>query len=533
MNTYYVRVTYNGCIARDTIRVNIDPINPEKLYKYICGGNTVQLNAVRNLGESHLWNTGATTPSINVFNPGIYFDDISLNGCVTRDSFIVSDAIYPLGNDKQVCFGSIPVVLNATTPGASGYVWQNGSTAASFTAPAAGLYWVNVSFGNCSLRDTIVLSNIQPQTTSMSANICQGLTYTLPSGTIVSTAGTYSDTLRTTGGCDSLINSITLSIRNVNTINSNAAICPGQTYTLPWGPSISAPGIYRDTLRYVNSVCDSIRRNVTLTVQTASSTIINATICNGQSFTLPSGALVNTAGIYKDTLRYAVTGCDSLIRTVNITVQSATSSSANAKICAGQTYTLPWGTIVNTAGTYLDTLRYINTGCDSVRRTVNLTIQSATSSIANATICAGQTYILPWGTVVNTSGIYRDTLRYVGTGCDSLYRIVDLTVLSSALISNINSTICSGQTYTLPWGPLVFAPGIYRDTIRFANGCDSLYRTINLTVQSSSSLTLNPFICTGQSYTLPWGAIANTSGIYRDTLRYQLRVVIVYTVRST
>jgi hypothetical protein len=221
---YSVTVTYNGCIARDTIRVNIDPISPLTQYKYICGINSAQLNSARGLGESHSWNTGASTSSINVFNPGIYWDDISLNGCITRDSFIVSATASPLGNDRSVCFGTIPVVLNAATAGATGYTWQNGSTAASFTAPAAGLYWVDILFGNCTLRDTIILSNYQAALGSMNAIICQAQSYTLPSGHIVTTAGIYSDTLRTVGGCDSLINSVNLTVQTVNTVNTNPII---------------------------------------------------------------------------------------------------------------------------------------------------------------------------------------------------------------------------------------------------------------------------------------------------------------------
>ncbi|MES2773005.1 MAG: gliding motility-associated C-terminal domain-containing protein [Bacteroidota bacterium] len=517
---YNVAVTYNGCISRDTVAVNIDPINPVTQYKYVCGTDPVLLNASRGLGESYSWSTGAASASINVFAAGIYWVDVRLRGCTSRDTFIVSKTALTLGNDRPACFGTQSVVLNATTAGATGYTWQNGSTNAIFTAPSAGLYWVDISFANCTLRDSVVLSNLQPQTATINAAICQGQTYTLPSGKIVSATGVYKDTLRTTGGCDSVVNTITLFAQNVIAVTTIAAICPGQSYILPWGVVVNTAGIYRDTLRYNNTGCDSVRRTINLGVQTANANITNTAICAGQTYTLPWGTVVNTAGIYRDTLRYAVTGCDSIRRTVNLAIQTAALNTSNAAICAGESYTLPWGVVVNTGGVYSDTLRYINTGCDSIRRTVNLTLKSFTVTNTNAFICAGQTYTLPWGAVVNTTGVYADTLRYVVSGCDSVRRTVNLVVQSAPSITN-NATICAGQTYTLPWGGVVNTTGVYRDTIKYANsGCDSIYHVVSLTVMAVASATTNTTICAGQNYTLPWGVVVNTGGVYSDTLRY-------------
>ncbi|MEI9908587.1 MAG: gliding motility-associated C-terminal domain-containing protein [Bacteroidota bacterium] len=510
---YIVTVTYNSCIARDTIRVNIDPLSPLTQYKYICGTDAMLLNAAKGLNESHHWSTGATTSSINVFNPGIYWDDISLNGCTTRDSFIVATAAYPLGNDRQDCFGSQPIVLNATTQGAAGYIWQNGTTGATFNATTAGLYWVDISFGSCNMRDTIVLSNLQPLLNSASASICQGQAYLLPSGNTVNATGVYSDTVRSVRGCDSLINTVNLLVQATASANLNAAICPGQTYTLPWGTVVNTSGVYRDTLRYTTG-CDSIRRTVVLTVETPLTVITHPTICAGQTYTLPWGAIVNTPGIYMDTL-HSVAGCDSVRRTVNLTILTATDTMISPFICTGASYTLPWGVIVNATGVYRDTLRS-DFGCDSIRRTVNLTVQTPALVTATPVICAGQTYTLPWGTIVSATGTYWDTLRYT-TGCDSLRRVIDLTVQAPTFVTT-NPLICAGQSYTLPWGTVVSTAGVYRDTLRYTTGCDSIRRTVSLATLTATDETVNPVICEGTNYTLPWGTIVNTSGVYSDTL---------------
>jgi gliding motility-associated-like protein len=54
-----------------------------------------------------------------------------------------------------------------------------------------------------------------------------------------------------------------------------------------------------------------------------------------------------------------------------------------------------------------------------------------------------------------------------------------------------SATICDGQNYKLPWGPVVKSAGVYRDTIRYLSGCDSSITSINLYVRSAPKLTLN------------------------------------------
>ena len=521
--TYYVRVTYNGCIKTDTIRVSINPIMPVTQTKRLCGNDSVQLSSYRGYGETYLWNTGSTNSSIYVNSPGTYINTISWNGCIIRDSFFVSNVILPFANtDTTICYPLQNFILNATVPGAQSYLWQNGSTAPTFTVTAPGLYWVQINYGTCLKRDSIqVYVSPVPTTTTTNASICAGQTYTLPWGAVVSTPGVYRDTLRyTITNCDSVRRIVNLTVQTATTSTTNANICAGQTYTLPWGAVVSTPGVYRDTLRYTITNCDSLRRIVNLFVQTAVTTSINAIICSGQTYTLPWGAVVSSPGVYRDTLHYTITNCDSLIRIVNLTVQTSTTTTTNASICAGQTYTLPWGAVVSAPGVYRDTLRYTITNCDSLIRVVNLTVQTATTVTTNAAICFGQTYTLPWGLVVSATGIYRDTLHYAITNCDSLIRIVNLTVQTAITLAT-NANICAGQTYTLPWGMVVSTQGIYRDTLHYSTtNCDSLRRIVNLTVQTATTLTTTARICAGQTYTLPWGTVVSAPGVYMDTLYY-------------
>ncbi|MGZ8517285.1 MAG: hypothetical protein ACXWWD_08045, partial [Chitinophagaceae bacterium] len=58
---------------------------------------------------------------------------------------------------------------------------------------------------------------------------------------------------------------------------------------------------------------------------------------------------------------------------------------------------------------------------------------------------------------------------------------VVVSIIEPVLLSTTVS-ICEGQVHILPWGQVVDQPGIYRDTLTSSSGCDSLYRVVNLSM---------------------------------------------------
>jgi gliding motility-associated-like protein len=514
--TYWVKGTFNGCSTTDTVRVHINPIMSKRQTLVLCPAtDSVQLNSDRNAGESHSWSTGATTSSIWVKQPGTYYNNVRWKTCPVRDTFLVVRPNNPFPPDTFICLNS-SATLNATSPGAVSYQWQNGATTPTLNITSPGQYWVQINYQNCNVRDTVNVSGLQPIIRTTNASICSGQTYTLPSGIVVSTAGTYSDTLRSASGCDSLISSVVLAVNATIRQNTSASICSGQNYTLPWGTIVNTPGVYSDTLRYSTLSCDSLIRIVTLSVKTITRTSSSASICAGQSFTLPSGTIVSASGTYQDTVRY-VGGCDSLISTITLSVRPVARRTVAATICQGESYVLPSGVVVNAPGTYNDTLRYVG-GCDSLITTVALSLRPLTRTTSAATICQGQSYTLPSGAVVSTAGNYLDTVRYA-SGCDSLITTLSLSV-RNVTRTTTSATICNGHSYTLPSGIVVNAAGTYLDTLRYSSGCDSLITTVNLSIRPVARTSLNPVICQGQTYVAPSGMVLTTAGSYSDTLRY-------------
>jgi len=95
---------------------------------------------------------------------GSYAANISLpyNTCVNTLPYSVTFSDiknFSLGNDTTAC-APAEITLNATWP-SSGYLWQDGTTNAHFTANKTGTYWVDVTDKNgCTKRDSVIV-NIQ------------------------------------------------------------------------------------------------------------------------------------------------------------------------------------------------------------------------------------------------------------------------------------------------------------------------------------------------------------------------------------
>lgn len=194
--------------------------------------------------------------------------------------------------------------------------------------------------------------------------------------------------------------------------------------------------------------------------------------------------------------------------TVQVVVNPTYNVSNPITICQGQTYTLPDGNVVGTTGSYPVLLQTV-AGCDSLVTTA-LTVNPNYAFVVNPVICQNQNYTFPDGTVDDSAGIFIFHLTSVN-GCDSMIT-VNLTV-NLTYLHLINVDICQGQTHTLPDGNVVNATGIYSVMLNSINGCDSLVvttLTVNPTFPTNKYIT----ICQGQTHTLENGVVVNTTGVY-------------------
>ncbi|MDA3615575.1 PKD domain-containing protein [Polluticaenibacter yanchengensis] len=670
MRQYTVRVDYNNCVARDTINIYMNTLQPRIASVALCEGDIVPLNSSRGQGEQIVWQNGYIGPNFSVSVPGVYYANILLYGCTVTDSFYVTipSLSKPLGQNRSVCMSaSKPYVLNAQMAGAQSYKWQDGSGQPTYNVTLPGKYWVEVRLANCIVRDTVIISQTTlPSVTLTTNSFCAGdsvllnpklpadfsnilwsngatsptlwvkaggiysvaasnnngcainsnqvtitekplpvltiskvykdicfadsavltataglsnylwhngstarsvkvfgigkywvkargangcfnsdtlvitenypvkhiaidtlmclyplVDYVSPSGKRLRNSGNYRDTLRYQNGCDSVLFTIRLSRRPITTETKTVVVCEFENYILPGGKSVNTAGLYRDTLSYANTNCDSARFNITITIYRAVKRNIDTTICRGTSFELPySKRLVNTEGEHRDTIKSVRNNCDSLILIYKVGFFVQKNVVIDTTICEIASYVSPGGKTFNTAGTYSDVLKYVATGCDSVFYTINIKVLPVKREPRPVSICEHASYRLPSGKVITRAGVYSDTLRYSNSTCDSVIYTYTLSIIYPDL-KTINANICLNDSYRLPSGIRVNTDGIYLDTLRFVgNGCDSVRYTVNLTVWRPSYRDSSVTICIGNNFKLPLsGRQVNTAGIYNDTLK--------------
>ena len=346
---------------------------------------------------------------------------------------------------QVACLGSSVNFTVVANGGNTTFQWRkngqnitnaNSSTYHIGTVSAAdtGYYscYVTSSCGNAT-SDSAKLSISLPSAYSFSESICGGNHYNF-NGRLITTAGTYVDTLTNYNNCDSIV-TLTLTVSPPPVYSYSDSICVGTSYSF-YDQNLTSAGVYSDTL-VTGAGCDSII-TLHLSLKQVASSNTSATICQGAVYNFNGQAYTST-GTYQATLTGA-NGCDS-IALLHLTVNPTSSSNINVSICPNQSYNFN-GRVLTSGGTYLDTLT--NTmGCDSFI-TLHLTNITTITYSYNAMICAGNNYNFH-GHLLNATGSYSDTLPSVG-GCDSIIT-VNLTV-NPVFASSYSASVCSGATYT-------------------------------------------------------------------------------------
>ncbi len=512
--TYVAHLTNAvGCDSAATLVLTIKALSTSTTNASICAGSSYTFNGTTytQAGSyvAHLTNSvgcdSAATLNLSIKALSTSTSNVSIcagasyifNGSTyTTAGTYVAHLTNAVGCDSAATLNLTIKALSTSTTNASicagaSYTF-NGST---YTT--AGTYVAHLTNAvGCDSAATLVLTNKALSTSTTNANICAGASYTF-NGTAYTIAGTYVAHLTNAVGCDSAA-TLVLTIKALSTSTTNASICAGASYTFN-GTTYTKAGTYIAHL--TNAVgCDSAA-TLNLTVKALSTSTTNASICAGGSYTF-NGTVYTTAGTYVAHLTNLV-GCDSAA-TLNLTIKALSTSTTNASICAGGSYTFN-GTTYTTAGTYVAHLTN-SVGCDSAA-TLNLTIKALSTSTTNASICAGGSYSFN-GNTYTKAGSYVAHLTNA-VGCDSAATL-NLTIKALST-STTNASICAGASYTFN-GTAYTTAGTYVAHLTNAVGCDSA-ATLNLTVKALSTSTTNASICAGASYTFN-GSTYTTAGTY-------------------
>jgi len=310
---------------------------------------------------------------------------------------------------------------------------------------------------------------MQTKKSTQDVDLClAGEIYILPDGVEVELEGVYESIIPSSLGCDSLI--ITNLSVSRKLFQNEVSLCAGESYTLENDSTVFEPGIYRAKVFDEVSGCDNIYETIVnyfAFIQFTQDT----TICEGQKYQLPNGVLVEDEGVYQTTIS-SMRSCDSII-TTNLKVLDNIFDEQEASICEGQSYILPDGTEVELEGVYENAFLSMQ-GCDSII-TTNLKVFNQVFDEQEANICLGESYILPDGTEVELEGVYESAFLSM-QGCDSIIT-TNLKVFEE-VFDEQEANICLGESYILPDGIEIELEGVYESTIKSVQGCDSIITTI-------------------------------------------------------
>lgn len=207
-------------------------------------------------------------------------------------------------------------------------------------------------------------------------------------------AGTFSETIKSTGGCDSVYKTYQISYLPgiALTILPRVFLCPGECYDKPsiggttsvCNTATTPGGILQDTpiLEAANG-CDSLVF-VEIFFEKDQMQAIDAVICNGEAYPI-GGELLREEGIYPITLTSS-NGCDSTV-VVNLTSGDNFVRDTTIRLCEGSVFILDG--VAHSSGTAIRSYRS-KSGCDSV---VNYTFVVSDSIVIDTVVskCIGDT----------------------------------------------------------------------------------------------------------------------------------------------
>jgi len=545
---YFVQVSFaNNCIIRDSVEVLSSVAFAAQLpdtLNLLCEGDTLLLNAGLDLvGLSYLWQDSSQQATFPVTAAGAYKVTLELNGCTSSDSTMVQLVTYPevdLGPDLTLC-AEANFILDATTDTAT-YRWLDDSQDATFEVSAPGAYWVDVSYGQCTTRDSVLITYYDPIPLDLGPDttICEQSSLLIPGG-LANATYTWSD--------GSTSNSLTVNAAGTYGVAALVNGCTAYDSVV-----VSVQELPRFDLGPDTSIC------------AGEALLLDGTTLPGATYEWSDGStdpslLVSTTGLYA--LQTSLNGClFADTRNIEIAPLPVVDLGADRNLCEGETELLQvaqagatylWqdgstenSLLVSEAGTYTvvldlngctaqDSVRFAYKPLPSFELGPDTAICAGESLLLDGTTLPGATYTWSDGStdpklLLTTAGLY--VLEATLDGCTFAdMRTISIKPLPQADLGadrvlcegepELLSVAQSGATYLWQDGStvadfLATQTGTYGVSVDLA-GCtvvDSVFLTF--TPLPRFDLGADTLLCAGESLLLDGFVDSNTSYSWQD-----------------
>ena len=174
-----MQATANGCSFADTVAVELFQTPQPALggNQSLCDGQSTTLDAGIGQPAAYLWQDGSMQPTLLVSQSGTYAVTVTANGCEGTGQAIVTFNPLPefsLGPDTSLCSGQSLAFNFAGL--ADAYLWQDGSTTASYSLSQGGQFWLLASAGSCTFSDTLNVTIQESPAVSLGEDrtLCEG-----------------------------------------------------------------------------------------------------------------------------------------------------------------------------------------------------------------------------------------------------------------------------------------------------------------------------------------------------------------------
>jgi len=461
-----------GLVSRDTIQLSITPAFTVSIGddQNVCPGDSAALSYSESYDQL-FWlpasrvscDTCAVTMVLGERDTVISLHVIR-DGCISSDTMMVNfvDISHvSLGPDLRLCRGLIDS-FNVRVPYDS-IVWSPISRVTCercFSTRLLGsddfVLSVTAYKDGCETRDTVDIAYINQVNVTRRINLCENETFTYGDSTWTQ-SGTYTYRL---GQCDSLL-TFEIEIHQTPESSMMRSICAGDSILIG-GEWRNAVGIYTEVFESAIG-CDSLVR-VSLDILPHTTTSESIEICAGKTINI-HGIDRTQAGTYTQMFN-AGNGCDST-STVMLTFSPPLTKLDSVWICESEVATIH-GQVRNTQGLYTQGFKTAE-GCDSTSN-VYLTVSPYKISTQNHKLCQGDSININ-GTVIKTAGIYLDTV-IINNACDEIVRHEVRVLQHSGSMTVIY--LCPDSTKIIN-GQLVTTAGRYIfDQFTNSVGCDSI-----------------------------------------------------------
>ena len=264
------------------------------------------------------------------------FDNLNISSYGLDDAFFA----YVSNNVSRSISGITVLCPGDSTQlvaiGGANYLWLPDSVYGNqFTATPDSTTFYYITGTACdgnTFLDSIEIIVLHQDSIAPSIHVCYGDS-ALILGAFRDTSGVYEQTFVSSFGCDSTF-SQELIISNFSvTILGNDTICANDSILI-FGDTVSASGTYTDTLSSALG-CDSVVQKTLVMNPIFSDTLPTDTICIGQ-YAIIFGDTQFVSGIYIDTL-YTIAGCDSvLFKTLVVDTLDTTLTIVGSQISSNQ-----------------------------------------------------------------------------------------------------------------------------------------------------------------------------------------------------